>query len=145
MDVTMLANKLVEVLAPFLPTLLRFSKESAAMVRRQFGAEAWDYAEALWDRLGASIMDQPAALEAARDAAAAPDDGDARAALRVQIRKLMEADQTLSSELRSLLDERPGGVDASVTVTSSGDRSIAVGGDAKGSHLMTGDRTPDPG
>jgi hypothetical protein len=144
MDVTMLANELVEVLVPFLPFLTQIGKETAERAGREFGAEAWENAKALWDRLAGRLEERPAAAEAVRDAAEAPDDGDARAALRLQVRKLLADDETLRSELRRLLDERPGGPGSSVIVTASGQRSVAVGRDAIDSRIETGDRAPDP-
>jgi hypothetical protein len=144
MDVTILANELVEVLAPFLPFLTQFTRETAERAGREFGAEAWEHARLLWDRLAGRLEERPAAAETVRDAAEAPDDDDARAALRLQIRKLLADDGELANELRRLLDERPGAAESSVTVIASGERSIAVGRDARRSRLETGDRTADP-
>ncbi|HEX4830879.1 MAG TPA: hypothetical protein VH478_07290 [Trebonia sp.] len=56
------------------------------------------------------------------DLAAAPDDADRQAALRVAIRQALEANPTLAADLRALLAEAP----HSVTITASGDRAIAA-------------------
>jgi hypothetical protein len=143
MDVTILANELVEVLAAFVPVLTLLGKETAEGAGRQFGADAWGYAKSLWDRLGGRLEERPAALEAVRDAAEAPDDGDARAALRLQIRKLLADDEVLAGELHGLLEERRDRVGAPVIVTASGERSIAIGRDATGNRFVIGDRAPD--
>jgi hypothetical protein len=140
MDVTTLANELIAALAPFIPYLARVGESSAESAGRQLGADAWEHALALWDRLGGRLEERPAALEAVQDAARAPDDDDARAALRLQVRKLLEGDEALAGELRHLLDERP----PSVAVTASGERSIAVGRDVTDSSLSTGDQAPHP-
>ncbi|GHH82318.1 hypothetical protein GCM10017771_06150 [Streptomyces capitiformicae] len=67
-----------------------------------------------------------AALESAvADAAAEPEDDDASAALRVQIKKALREDEELRRELASLL---PSGSTGTVTVTASGTRAIAAGG-----------------
>ena len=75
-----------------------------------------------------------AAKEAAEDVAAAPDDDRAKAALELQLEKLLSGDPALAAELKALWDE---GVAAKI-VSASGDRSIAVGGNASGI-FITGD------
>jgi hypothetical protein len=142
MDVTLLANELVAALAPFLPFLLRLGEGTAEAAGRNLGAEAWDHAKALWDRLAGRLEEQPGALDAAREAAETPED-DALAAFRWQVRKLLTNDETLARELRDLLDEGQGRAGYSATVTASGERSIAVGRDAAGSTFVTGDQAPD--
>ncbi len=142
MDVTVLSNELVAVLVPFLPYLLQIGKKTAEAAGQEFGAEAWEHARGLWARLRGKVEERPAALEAVRDAAEAPDDDDARAALRLQLRKLLAGDEALVGDLRRLLDERPG-AGSSMTVTARGERSIAVGGDVTDSRLVTGDRNPE--
>ncbi|MFG3135067.1 hypothetical protein ACGFZA_02470 [Streptomyces sp. NPDC048211] len=65
-----------------------------------------------------------AELEAAvRDAAEEPDDADAAAALRQQIKRALREDADLLAELTSLLSA---GKSGSVSVTASGERSIAA-------------------
>ncbi|MFE9612746.1 hypothetical protein [Streptomyces sp. NPDC006012] len=65
-------------------------------------------------------------LEAAvGDAAAEPDDADAAAALRQQIKRALRDDAELLRELTALLPVGSGGV----SVTASGERSVAAGGD----------------
>jgi hypothetical protein len=54
------------------------------------------------------------------DLAAAPDDEDAQAALRLQIRKAVTDDPALLSDIAGILNE------AGVTVTASGARSVAA-------------------
>lgn len=80
---------------------------------------------------------QPAALEAAQDAAAQPDDEDAQAALRRQLKKLLAADEALAAEVTRLWEETKA---AGVTVSATGQRSVAIGGSVSGSIIITGDR-----
>lgn len=72
-----------------------------------------------------------------KDAAAAPQDEDAQAALRLQLKKLLAEDETLTAEVARLWE---GAKAAGVTVTALGDRSVAVGGSVSGSVIVTGDR-----
>ncbi|MGW4897150.1 hypothetical protein ACWEQL_33540 [Kitasatospora sp. NPDC004240] len=67
---------------------------------------------------------EQAALEAAvRDAAEDPQDADAAAALRQQIKRALREDSELLKELADLL---PAPAVGSVTITASGERSIAA-------------------
>ncbi|MFJ4091228.1 hypothetical protein ACIPYS_06550 [Kitasatospora sp. NPDC089913] len=67
---------------------------------------------------------QQAALEAAvQDAAEAPGDPDAAAALRQQIKRALREDTDLLKELAALL---PAPAAGTVTITASGERSIAA-------------------
>jgi len=79
---------------------------------------------------------KPAALEAVQDAAERPDDEDALAALRLQLKKLLAEDEPLAKELARLL---PQSGPAGQTVTASGSRSVAIGGNVSGSVIVTGD------
>ncbi|MEU8552031.1 hypothetical protein [Streptomyces roseoverticillatus] len=74
--------------------------------------------DVVWRRRSAE--GRAALEEAVRDAAAEPDDGDAAAALRQQIKRALREDAELLRELSVLV---PAG---SVTVTASGERSIAA-------------------
>jgi len=78
-----------------------------------------------------------AALEAAQDAAAHPDDEDALAALRLQLKKLLAEDDSLAQELARLLEQAR---TAGQTVIASGDRSVAIGGNVSGSVIVAGDK-----
>jgi hypothetical protein len=132
MDVTMIGNDLVAVLAPFLPYLVRVGEGTAEEAGKRFGAEAWERAETLWHRLRGHVEAQPAALAAAREVARAPGDELARGALRNQVQGLLVVDDVLAAELKRLLDEWPGSVTAAI-----GHGSVAIGGDVHGSIINT--------
>ena len=65
-----------------------------------------------------------------------PDDADAQAALRLQIKLAMTADATLAEALEKFLAEATG----KTTVTLKGNRSVGIGGNVKDSVIITGDR-----
>lgn len=71
--------------------------------------------------------------------AQAPDDPDLQAALRVQIRRLLAADEELAAQVRAMVAEARAATAATVTVTASGERSVAVGRDNNAT-IITGDR-----
>jgi hypothetical protein len=136
-----LPAQLVQFLAPFLPYLVKGVKlagqEAAKKLGEKAGEQGFEQAKALWDRLRPKMEARPAALEAAQDAAAHPDDEDALAALRLQLKKLLAEDEALAQELVRLLEQsRPAGQ----TVIASGDRSVAIGGSVSGSVIVTSDQ-----
>ncbi|MBB6547931.1 hypothetical protein [Nonomuraea rubra] len=78
--------------------------------------------------------------EAVVELAQAPDDPDLQAALRVQIRRLLAADEELVAQLRAMVAEARAGTGGTVTVTASGERSVAIGRDNSGT-IITGDHS----
>jgi hypothetical protein len=136
-----LPAQLVQFLAPFLPYLVKGLKlagqEAAKALGEKAGEQGFEQAKTLWDKLRPKVEARPAALEAAQDAATHPDDEDALAALRLQLKKLLAEDDSLAQELARLLEQtRPAGQ----TVIASGERSVDIGGDVSGSVIVTGDR-----
>jgi len=136
-----LPAQLVQFLAPFLPYLLKGVKlagqEAAKKLGEKAGEQGFEQAKALWEKLRPKVEAKPAALEAATDVAANPKDEEALAALRLQLKKLLAEDESLAQELARLL---PQSGPAGQTVTASGTRSVAIGGNVSGSVIVTGDR-----
>ena len=134
MDYPQLSTQLVQLLAPFLPYLLKGVKlagqEAAKKLGEKAGEQGFEQAKTLWEKLRPKVEAKSAALEAAQDAATHPDDEDTLAALRLQLKKLLAEDQALAQELARLLEQ---------TVIASGDRSVAIGGNVSGSVIVTGD------
>jgi hypothetical protein len=129
---------LTAFLAPLLPYLLRAGQQAAEEAGRRIGGDAWEHAKALWGRLRLSVEARPAAREAVADVEAAPDDVDAQAALRHQLKKLLGEDEALAQDVARLWKEAEAAGVTAVTVSASGERSIAVGRDASGI-FITGD------
>jgi hypothetical protein len=136
MDIGALTQALTTTLIPLLPYLLKVGEKAAEEAGKKIGGETWDWAKDLWARLRPKVEAKPAALEAAYDVAQTPEDKDAQAALRVQIKKLLAEDETLASEVTQWLEKARA---AGISVTASGDRSVAIGGDVNGSNVVTGD------
>ncbi|MFC1465136.1 MAG: hypothetical protein ACFLMY_09830 [Candidatus Brachytrichaceae bacterium NZ_4S206] len=137
MDIT----QVTQGLAPFLPYLLKGGVEAAKAAAGELGkrlsADGWEGLKKLAEKLQKKAEDKPALKEALADAQAAPQDEDALAALRVQLRKLLQDDPDLLAEAAQALTSVQA---AGVTVTATGDRSVAIGGNATGSVIVTGDR-----
>lgn len=130
-------QQLVTFLAPFLPYLLKAGETAAEEAGKNLGTEGWNWAKAVWQKLQPKIAGKAAAQEAAEDVAKTPNDSDAQATFRQQLKKLLADDPTLAAELTSLLDQiRPAGMN----VIASGNRSVAIGGNVSGSTIFTGDQ-----
>jgi hypothetical protein len=135
--VTALAAQVASALGPYLPSLLDVGQHAANQAAAAMGERAWDLATDLWDRLKPAVEARPTALETAHDVAAHADDEDARAALRLQLKKLLADDAGLRQDLERLLREAERhGV---TTVSITGDRNIAVTGNIDRGTLITGD------
>src|ERR1700730_8713384 len=114
-----LAGQLVQILARFLPYLIKVGEGLGTKAAQQLEDKGLDVATKLWGRLGARVDARPSAREAVVDVAAQPADEDARAALRVQLRKLLVDEPELRTELEALLKAAQGSV-STTTVTASG-------------------------
>ena len=136
MDISALASSLTTALVPLLPYLLKAGEKAAEETGKAVAGQSLEWGKSLWTKLRPQVEAKPAALEAVQDVARAPEDEDLQAALRVQLKKLLTEDQSLAEEVSRWLEQ---GKAAGITVTASGERSVAIGGDVKGSTIVTGD------
>ena len=93
-----LASSIVAVLAPYLA-------KASAEFTKEIGKIGIEKVGALYQAIKAHFQSQPAAEEALKDMEATPDDEDTQAALRLQLKKQMEADPTFADMLRQLVEE----------------------------------------
>jgi hypothetical protein len=98
-SIASLARDLTVMLTPLLPYLLKAGDAAAEKAGQKLGEGAWNQAQNLWRRLWPKINSNPASLEAVKDLAEMPDDTDVQAAMRLQLRKLLLADNELAKEL----------------------------------------------
>ena len=136
MDISTLASSLTTALLPLLPFLLKAGEKAAEETGKTVASQTLEWAMSLWTRLKPKVEAKPAALEAAQDAAEKPDDEDAQAALRVQLKKLLTEDQSLAEEVSRWLED---GKATGINVSAVGDRSVAISGNIKASTIVTGD------
>jgi formylglycine-generating enzyme required for sulfatase activity len=132
MDPALLADALTIFLAQALPYLAKAGEEAAKEAGKKLGAGSWDKAKELWRRLRPAVEERPAAAEAVEDVAELPDDADARAALRLQLRKILAGDSGLAAELAQLLEEAGQKVSYRVEVHGEGATAVAPGAVAAG-------------
>ena len=137
MDIVTLANSVTTALVPLLPYLLKAGEKAAEETGKTVAGQSWEWAKSLWTKLKPKVEAKEAALEAAHDVALAPEDQDAQATFRQQLKKLLAEDQSLAEEVSRWLDQ---GKAAGLTVTASGERSVAIGGNVNDSTIVTGDQ-----
>ena len=102
---------LTAFLAPFLPALLNLGSKVAAGAATKVGetagtqltANALDKAKAIWEKLRPKVEEKASAKEAAEYVAITPDDADSQAALRLQLKKILEADPDLAEAIAHIL------------------------------------------
>lgn len=140
MDPAALAAGLVSVLAPFLKGFMGGLKDGSEKAGEAAGGKVRELAAGIWRRLHPKIEQAPAALQAAQKVADQPDDQDWQAALRAQLKMLLEEDHALAEELgASLEDAQKAGVVADVVVY--GDITADHGGVAAGRDIVGGVQT----
>jgi hypothetical protein len=99
---------LVKLLAPALPLLLGLGQKAIDKGAEKLGEKgAEGLVGRMWQMLKPKVEAKPAAIEAAADVAKAPDDEDAIASLRQQLKKILEAPENadLAAEIAKLLAE----------------------------------------
>ena len=102
---------LVKFLAPCLPYLLNVGNKAVEGASQKVGEDVWNKAKAIWAKLYPKVEAKEAAKEAATDVAQKPEDEDLQASLRVQLKKILEADTALAEEIAKILQasvDKPG-------------------------------------
>lgn len=112
-----IAKQVTAAIAPLLPALEPILTGAGEKIGGAAAGAGLDHAKALWSRLSAAVLGNEDARKAARVAAQAPDDEDAVAALRLQLRMILTANPGLAEELSGMLGG--GG-----RVVASGDKAV---------------------
>ncbi|GAP99543.1 hypothetical protein [Leptolyngbya sp. NIES-2104] len=105
---------LTAFLSPFLPQLLDLGTKTAAGAATKVGEtagtklteNAFNKAKALWEKLFPKVAVKASAQEAVQDVANNPDDPDFQSVLRVQLKKILEADAALAEVVFQILEEK---------------------------------------
>ncbi|MEL6130397.1 MAG: hypothetical protein AAFU84_19055 [Cyanobacteria bacterium J06633_23] len=126
---------LVKLLAPCLPFLMGLGNKAIDAAAEKVGEQSAEKAGKIWSKLWPKVQAKEAAKKAAEDVANEPEDEDSLAALRKQLKKLLEADPDLQADVASLLKEAQadtGGTWIQQTVTGDGNQVIGqVTGNSK--------------
>jgi hypothetical protein len=127
-------SALVSILAPCLGLLITGANAVADEVGKSVAPVLLKHAKRLWAKLRPHVEAKPAALEAAEDVAQRPDDERTRAALELQLEKLLAGDPALLDALAPVLRDA-----VAAGAVAAGERAVAVGGNVTGSVIVTGD------
>jgi hypothetical protein len=125
-----LPAQLVQLLAPFLPYLLKgvelAGQEAAKKLGEKAGEQGFEQAKALWDKLRRKKNVE----QVAQTAAALPDNQALREALREEIARALDEDPTLREEVTTIFsgvevgDVKPGGKVTGVKTTGKSPKKI---------------------
>jgi hypothetical protein len=116
-----LATETVKLLAPALPALVLAGGKAVEKIGEAAGDAVVEGAKKIWGWLRPHAEKQPALFDAAQEVAAHPDDADAQGALRLQVRKLLEAHPQLVPELEGIVSQ----------IHVAGKDNIVAGGDVQ--------------
>lgn len=137
---------LVNLLAPCLPFLMKLGDKAAEKAvekaAEKVGEQSAEKAGKIWAKLWPKVEAKVAAKEAAADVAEAPEDEDSLTVLRVQLKKLLAADEGLAKEVEALLQEAQadaGGTWVQQSVQGNNNQVIgSMSGNAKAIGSVTG-------
>ena len=120
---------LTALLAPHLPTLMKLGGKAAESAASKVGANTWETVKKIWAKLSPRIEAKESAKEATIDVANNPEDQDLQAALRVQLKKLLEQDKELAEAIAKILADTPPEVIAGVQITQNvtGNKNLTIG------------------
>jgi hypothetical protein len=128
-EVVGLAGQVIVALAPYLAQLTGSAGQGILKgLAGESESAGEQLARSLWRRLQPRVREKPAAIEAAHDLAKAPEDADARAALRMQIRKLLAEDDALAVEVSRII-RASGEASSTVSIATYGHHSPIAGRD----------------
>lgn len=134
-DINALAQQLSQIITPFIPYLVKGGIEAGKSAAGKIGELAtekgWDKAQALWSK----ISGHSDVKKAAETLAKLPEDADALAALRLQIKLVLDSNADLVAAIENLLSEHH----ETRHVSTQGSRSITIGGNSNNSVIITGD------
>jgi hypothetical protein len=127
-----LAASIVGFIGNFLVQLLKSSSDKTAEsageeIGQAVGQGSWSLAKRIWSKLRPGLEMRPGGIEAAKEATETPEDADASAALRQAIKKILEHDQSLASQLEGMMEE----AEALQVVSVSGKGAVGIGGDVR--------------
>jgi hypothetical protein len=125
MDAQLLADTLTTFLAPAMPFLVKGGEDLVKQAGKKLGEGGLDLAKKLWQKLRPKAEASSMAKGAAEEVAAAPDNPDARATLRLQLQKILEADPSLAAELERMMEGV--GVKTTYQAANYGSGAIAQG------------------
>ncbi len=104
MNIPGIVKELVLLISPALPYLVPAGEEMLKKVGGNLGTAISQNAIKVWTLLNSEIVLKPPALEEAlKDVSKNPEDEDAQASLRLQLKKLLESNPELTQKLSEMM------------------------------------------
>jgi len=101
-----IASSAVSLLAPYLREAAKeLAKKAGEELGKASTTAAWNKVKELYNTIRTGFVGREAAIEALDDLEKTPNDPDTQAAVRVQLRKLMQIDDAFAKQLAILLKD----------------------------------------
>lgn len=110
---------LTALLAPHLPTLLNLGGKAAESAASKIGADSWEAAKKIWDKLSPNVEAKGDAKDAAKLLAAKPEDDARKSVFQQELKTLLEENPDLARAIAKILAEAPPEVIAGVQITQN--------------------------
>jgi hypothetical protein len=118
---------LITFLTPALPYLAKLGDKAAETAAEKLGEATWTKATAIWQKLHPKVEAKPAAQEAIADLIQSPEDPDRQAALRVQLKKILEQDDELCRAIAQILASNDPVPTTAINQTVTGNSNQVIG------------------
>lgn len=120
---------LTALLAPHLPTLMKLGGKAAESAASKIGADTWEAAKKIWDKLSPNVEAKGDAKIAAEQLAAKPESDARKAVFQEELETLLKENPDLTEAIAKILADTPPEVIAGVqiTQTTTGDKNVIIG------------------
>ena len=141
-EIAALAQQLSPIITPYLPHLLKGAKTLGKEALEKLGEKAseagWNLAYKVWEKLDPIVKSKQEVADRLNEAAEKPDDPRSETLVSWELEKVLSALQPNEiTEIQNILTKTK---TETRTTIASGERSVAVGGDAPGATFITGDQ-----
>ncbi len=140
-DISVVAETVTNLIAPALPFLTSAAADAASDGAKALTKEVWQRARQVWAALGKDQQSAGDLERAARVLSAMPDDKDALAGLRAQVKMVLATNQELAAEIAGLVASGDsyqatlrgnGAIAQGPGAVAAGRGGVAVGGNVGG-------------
>ena len=110
---------LTALLAPHLPTLMKLGGKAAESAASKIGADTWEAAKKIWDKLSPNVEAKGDAKIAAEQLAAKPESDARKAVFQEELETLLKENPDLTKAIAKILADAPPEVIAGEQITQN--------------------------
>jgi urease accessory protein UreF len=135
------ASEIGPMLLPYLPFLLKGAKKAgdlATQAGRKLGTVDWDVVIKVWEKLRPQVEKQPEVKQRLEEVAKRKEDPRAETLLAWELEKVLK--NLSPKDLQDIHNLIQQSQHEMRTTIASGERSVAIGGDASSAEITTGDQ-----